>query len=1437
MTRSFLLAVLLFACLLPVGQRGWCAAAPLIPRSEMLTVDELRPGMKGVGKTVFQGTRIESFGVTIVGVLRRVDFDGDIILVRITSGPPVSKGYGVIAGMSGSPIYVNGKIIGALAYAWSFAKTPIAGVTPIEQMLEAFQPGSSPTRRHGTLRAPQPFTLDGQRIERAVVVPGAPDARPTSAGTMALVPIATPVLVTGLGPRMIADLRKALEPLGLMPIAGAGAAGHVDAKMAPGQAVGARLVGGDLDITAVGTVTYVKGDTVLAFGHPMAGLGATDLPLVAAYVHGVLPSLDISSKLASGGQTLGHFTEDRPWCIGGRLREQPDLIETSLKITDSDRSVARDYRVQVIRDRSLTPMLLVAVLGGAIQSLGPPAEGTTRARLVVEAKGLPRLERENTYTVEGGGGILALLLGAFGGTESAEGELSQILDVLRSSEFGEARVDRVAVEVEFSKVRRYARIEDAYIATPKVRAGDSVPVALTIRTSDGGLVYRTETIRIPADCPPGRVRVGVAGGRSAERSRARLQIAEPRPVSLAQMIQQMLRRPANDELVVDLGLPTVGIEARGFAFRDLPPAAIDLLRSATANRPRALRDYSEQRTKTEWVISGSVVLALTVEGDEKDKTGRPSSPQYEAPRYEQISGGFADLFFGSDFESTAAGSSRKRNDEGAQVDMESPPDMPSWEEVESVGEMEIAAPTAAEERKPTGAAHSEAVGRLASVWRLTDPKELAQGKAEGVALLSTGAVALAPRPQQLAQIEARCLWPVAVAPDGSVYTGTWADGRLHRTAPDGTTTVVLDTESAGVQAVAADAKGTIYAATVPGGAIYRVLPGGASDKLCELGVQNVWALAVTGDGSLWAATGPGGQLFRITSDGRASAAFTAADRHITCLAVGPQDTIYLGTSPLGKVYAVYPDGSARALVELDKAAVQSIAVDANGIVYLGTSPDGRVLRVNQSGAIDQVLKVKARHILGLLAQPDGTVLAAAGPEARVMAIYPDKRSALIYDSKATYIAALTSDAAGDIYLTAADAGRLVKLDFAGARTGSYTSPAHDGGASTRWGAVRWSGPIPGDAEVAMYTRTGATSRPDQTWSDWQQVALAPGSSVPSPVARFLQCRVDLKATGPEAPQVETLEVSYLPANRAPEVTVTSPAGGEIWAGKQTVRWRGRDPDGDKLDYEVYWSSDRGKTWTKAEAPKEETEEAKEELEAGGQPKAPRPSRAEGATAPSALPEMPAPAPAHPNGKPQRSLLDPDRLRATAVPVQDDAGDIEAEIMRALEAGPGDEGAEEGMEEPGGEGEEAPARPSAGSSGATSLKWDTAKVADGVYWIRVVGSDARANPGDAQTSEAVTRAFAVDNTPPELIVDGSRKDDDAPPASISAFDRASYLTSVEFRVDTGDWLAAIAQDGVFDGQYEGVLLDAARLPQGSHQLEVRARDAAGNVASKTLRYKK
>ena len=167
----------------------------------------------------------------------------------------------------------------------------------------------------------------------------------------------------------------------------------------------------------------------------------------------------------------------------------------------------------------------------------------------------------------------------------------------------------------------------------------------------------------------------------------------------------------------------------------------------------------------------------------------------------------------------------------------------------------------------------------------------------------------------------------------------------------------------------------------------------------------------------------------------------------------------------------------------------------------------------------------------------------------------------------------------------------------------------------------------------------------------------------------------------------------------------------------------------------------------------------------------------------------------------------------------------------------DEMEEDEVEEEQGEVEGAPERPAGVGAEATSVKWDTSKVADGRYWLKVVATDERSNPDDPRTGEERTRSFMVDNTPPDLIVDRARGDEEPPPAEVTVFERYTYVTSAEFKVDEGEWLAAVAKDGMFDGRYERIALDEARLPTGSHRVEVRVRDAAGNVGSAKLGYRR
>jgi sugar lactone lactonase YvrE len=1395
-----------------------CAADTLIPRSEIMTADEIRSGMRGIGKSVFRGTAVESFGVTVLGVLKR--------LIRIDSGPPVARDYGIVAGMSGSPVYVNGKLIGALAYAWSFAKEPIAGVTPIAQMVASFRPGSGPARRRGTLRAAEPLLIDGQRIERVAVEP-----RPAASAThqpkvATLVPVATPVLVSGLDPGAMPLLRNALEPLGLVPLAGAGSMGDIETRIVPGQAIGARLVGGDLDITAIGTVTYVRDDVVLAFGHPLSSLGTTDLPLVAAYVHGVMPSSSLSFKLSSAGQSLGRFTEDRPWCVGGKLGERARLIETSVRVGDRDRGVVRVYGAEVVRSRSLTSTLVSTVVAGAVASIGPPPEGTTRVRFSIEAEGLPRLTRENIYARQDRGGLLSLLLGPAGAAASATQELSEILGVLQNSDFGEAPLERLEVAVEVSKDRRGAHLERVHIPQHRVRAGDEVEVIAHLRAADGSVMMHTETVRVPPNCPPGPVRVGIAGGRSADRMRSRLGIGYPTAQTMAQMLDQMLSRPSNHDLVIQLALPTVGIEARGFAFRDLPPAVVEVLRSAASTRLGTLRDYVEQRTRTEWAIAGDTVLRLTVEGDEKDKAGRPPSPRYQPPRYRRSESNLLDLFSGLDLAAPAASAMTDDTDDD-EIDFDVPPPMPSWEEVESVGDREISVPSLSDGSEPGSGARGEAIGRVASVWRLSSQQDFLKGKSEGTTVLGEGGITLAPDPVVLDRVTTRCLWPIAVATDGSILTGSWGDGCLRRTTPDGETTVLLATEDAAIQAIAVGLDGTAYAAAAPSGTIYRVGLGEEPIAFCELDAQSVWSLVVSERGYVWAGTGPEGRLYRISPEGEVSLAFSVADRNITALALGPDGDIYMGTSPLGKIYAVSADGGARSIGEVEKAAVQSIAVDDERNVYVGTSPKARVLRIARDGTVSKLMEAKGKHVLSLLLRPDGLLYATVGPNARVHVIHPDQRSGVVYDPNTTFVAGMAADRSGNIYLTAADTGKIVKLDTVGARTGSYLTPVHDARADARWGTVRWQGHRPDGTGVGMWTRSGATFRPDDTWSPWQPVALDANAVVESPRNRFLQCRVDIETAGTKAPCVEAVEISYLTVNRAPEVQLASPKIGDVWSGRRTVRWSGRDPDGDRLTYRVYWSADRGQTWTSIESEGEDEaagEEGGDSDSLSVAQEAARDEISEGRAEPRRV--AGAVSLAH--------RLRGVRVSAPVLADEDPYADEESDgVPFELEEGMVDDDAEE--ETASGEGEIPPAESTVRASKATSRKWDTSNVPDGTYWMKVIGADARSNPADPREGEAISGAFVIDNTPPELIVDRRRQDEEAPPGEITAYETATYITSAEFRVDGGEWLAAVARDGIFDGRYEAIVLDEARLPHGSHAVEVRSRDAGGNQATVTLRY--
>ncbi len=327
--------------------------------------------MIGEARTVFQGTKPETFRVRVVSVLHNFLPKQDIILVR-AEDPRVER-LGIAAGMSGSPVYVDGRVMGAIAYGWSFAKEPLAGVTPIESMLaerkRSGRPPADPYQSAASLQA-IPDTVHGSS-ER-------------------LRPVDIPLSVSGASDASLAYLDEQLHPLGLLPVRAGGAGRSLPllpaetAKLlVPGCAIGVALIQGDMTATAMGTLTYVAGKQIVAFGHPMFGIGAVNLPMVLGEIHAIIPSLSSSMKLSSPIGEVGTITDDSRSGVVGVLGSHAGTVPVQVRVV-SEGIHKPSFTVQIVRHRQLLPLLATMAVSTAISQAVPDitemtADVTTRS--------------------------------------------------------------------------------------------------------------------------------------------------------------------------------------------------------------------------------------------------------------------------------------------------------------------------------------------------------------------------------------------------------------------------------------------------------------------------------------------------------------------------------------------------------------------------------------------------------------------------------------------------------------------------------------------------------------------------------------------------------------------------------------------------------------------------------------------------------------------------------------------------------------------------------------------------------------------------------------------------------------------------------------------------------------------------------------------------
>ena len=605
------------ACaLLAASLAGSAGAAPL--PADTLPLSAVRAGMKGYGLTVLRGSLVERFDVEVLGIVPNT-LGRSQIIVRV-GGLGLEK-TGILAGMSGSPVYFEGRLAGAVAATWGFAKEPIGAVTPIESML-AIDGGEDVPRIGAGMasRSPvAPFTGGFSEFAAALALPEEErllalrrivDARPgwpIHASSSLLAPACTGFPVDTLG-RWSTDLARLGIPLasGVLPPLPGTALQAVErarpaAPLAPGSAVTALLIDGDLQLGATGTVTRVDGEgRFLAFGHPFLGAGPIDLPAAPSEVVTVFPSAMLSFKMSYALAPVYRLTHDRDSGVAGRTDRTVPLVPVRFRLESASGSV-RTLSWGVVRETALLPMLLSISLDAALTTLdATPVDRTLRLRVAVDTKTGPF--------------VYADQMAGPRAKELALMTANVLAGLVAQNEFEDPGITGVDVSIVSSPGERRLRIVEAALSMRKAAPGETLHATVRLVDRRGAASTRVLSLTVPKETPEGRAIVLVGDGNAASSARLAADPAEPR--SLAGLRSAIARLVPADRLAALLIVPARGATTGDGTLSALPPSFAMVLGEGSEGNPRPSvpsRILAEEILALDRPASGAVRLELEIE--------------------------------------------------------------------------------------------------------------------------------------------------------------------------------------------------------------------------------------------------------------------------------------------------------------------------------------------------------------------------------------------------------------------------------------------------------------------------------------------------------------------------------------------------------------------------------------------------------------------------------------------------------------------------------------------------------------------------------------------------------------------------------------------------------------------------------------------------------
>lgn len=585
-------------------------------KTQFLPVSELKAGMRGTARTVFKGSEPEDFNVEILGIVPGGIGPGQDMIVGKISGGSADR-TSVFAGMSGSPVYIDGKLVGAISYSFPFSKEPLCGITPIDQMIKIFEQNQIDAPK---AHEPQPLSFselashewkpnfpNNSAISSSVLTAN-PNSALASAAGQTFQPIAVPVTFTGFSANTLKFFENQLLQAGLMPISAVGGSAPItpmkiadDKTLLGGASVSMQLARGDISLAAAGTVTFRDGDKIYAFGHPFLNLGSSDLPMSESSVVTVVPSINNSFKMAVPGAMVGSMLQDRNTGVYGKLGQSPKMIPVRLNLENS-RNQKETLNYEIARDDFLTPLLLNISIFESISSK-ERGMGTT----TIELSGNIKIKNQNEPIK------LARRFSGMQALQFAGASVAVPVSGILQSRFENLEIEKIELDLKTVDGSKTANLERIALDRMQIRAGETFEVQAFVRTDSGRTFIQKIPVKIPAGTPVGTLMINVGDGNSIQQTAVSQQFI---PKDIAEMIGTINEIKKNDRLYVQTYRVTNGAVIGAKELPNLPPSMLATLnndRTAGGFKPTLQTVLIEQEiAPADFIITGKQTLSIEV---------------------------------------------------------------------------------------------------------------------------------------------------------------------------------------------------------------------------------------------------------------------------------------------------------------------------------------------------------------------------------------------------------------------------------------------------------------------------------------------------------------------------------------------------------------------------------------------------------------------------------------------------------------------------------------------------------------------------------------------------------------------------------------------------------------------------------------------------------